>query len=169
MLADLGLLVRQKVGSQVHYRANQASPVFPELAGLLRKTAGLADVLRGALEPLRGKVQMAFVFGSVATGTDGVSSDVDVMVLGAAGFAEVVRALASTQEALRREVNPTVMSVREFSTRVAGGDGFARGLVKGPRLWLTGSEEDMASFIDSRKGQRAGKAVRRLQKAAHRA
>ena len=38
-LAELGLLLRQEAGRQVHYRANPACPVFDELAGLLRKTA----------------------------------------------------------------------------------------------------------------------------------
>ncbi len=54
-LAELGVLLRREVGRQVHYRANSASPVFAELAGLLRKTAGLADVLRETLVPLGKK------------------------------------------------------------------------------------------------------------------
>lgn len=58
----MGLLLRQEVGRQVHYRANAAHPVHAELAQLLRKTErGLVDVLREALEPLSAKVQLAFV------------------------------------------------------------------------------------------------------------
>jgi predicted nucleotidyltransferase len=146
-LASLGLLLRQEVGRQVHYSANGASPVFAELAGLLRKTSGLADVLREAMSPLAHKVSMSFVYGSVAAGKERASSDVDVMVLGSASFAEVVRALADANAALRREVNPTVMSAREFAQRVAAGDGFARSLVKGERLWLIGSEDGFAGVL----------------------
>lgn len=153
MLAELGLLVRQEIGRQVHYRANEASPVFAEVAGLLRKTAGVADVLRDALVPLGGKVSMAFVYGSVAAGKERASSDVDLMVLGSAGFAEVVRALAAAHTALRREVNPTVLSAREFAQRLAAGDGFARSVVKGERLWLIGSEDDFAELVADRKAQ----------------
>lgn len=153
VLAELGLLVRQEVGRQVHYRANEASPIFTELAGLLRKTAGLADVMRDALVRLGGKVAMAFVYGSVAAGKERALSDVDVMVLGSAGFAEVVRALASVHTALRREVNPTVMSAREFAQRLAAADGFARGVVKGERLWLIGTEDDFAELVADRKAQ----------------
>lgn len=153
LLAELGLLVRQEIGRQVHYRANEASPIFAELAGLLRKTTGLVDVLRDALAPLGGNVSMAFVYGSVAAGTERASSDVDVMVLGSAGFAEVVRALASAHTALRREVNPTVMSAREFAQRLAAGDGFARSVAKGERLWLIGTEDDFAELVADRKAQ----------------
>jgi predicted nucleotidyltransferase len=153
LLAELGLLVRQEIGRQVHYRANEANPIFTELAGLLRKTAGLADVLRDALVPLGGKVSMAFVYGSVAAGTERPSSDVDVMVLGSVGFAEVVRELATATTALRREVNPTVMSPREFAQHLAAGDGFTRSVVKGERLWLIGSEDDFAELVADRKAQ----------------
>jgi predicted nucleotidyltransferase len=150
-LAEVGLLLRQEVGRQVHYRANTASPVFDELAGLLRKTAGLADVLRDALTPLGSKAKLAFVYGSVAAGTERASSDVDLMVLGSASFADVARATAAAQLTLRREVNPTVMTPREFSRKLASGDGFARSVAKGARLWLIGGEDDFAELAANRK------------------
>jgi len=150
-LADVGLLLRQEVGRQVHYRANTASPVFDELAGLLRKTAGLADVLRDALASLDSKVRLAFVYGSVASGTERSGSDVDLMVLGSAGFADVARATAAAQSTLRREVNPTVMTPREFARKLASGDSFARSVAKGVRLWLIGGEDDFAELAPNRK------------------
>jgi len=150
-LANVGLLLRQEVGRQVHYRANTASPVFDELAGLLRKTAGLADVLRDALASLGSKVKLAFVYGSVAAGTERAGSDVDLMVLGSAGFADLTRATAPAQSTLRREVNPTVMTPREFTRKLAGGDGFARSVAKGARLWLIGGEDDFAELVAHRK------------------
>jgi predicted nucleotidyltransferase len=151
MLADLGLLVRQEVGRQVHYRANKQSPVFGELVGLLRKTTGLADVLRDALAPLGKKVSLAFVYGSMAAGTEREGSDVDLMVLGSANFADLARALADAQATLRRDVNPTVMTPREFARKLADGDGFARSVAKGARLWLIGSEDDFAELAAHRK------------------
>jgi len=154
-LAGMGLLVRQEVGRQVHYRADTASPVYAELAGLLRKTAGVVDVLREALVPLADRVGLAFVFGSVAAGTERTGSDVDVLILGSAGFAEVVRALAPTQEALRREVNPTVMSIKAFADKLVAGDGFARSVAEGPRLWLLGGEDDFAELAAHREAQAA--------------
>jgi predicted nucleotidyltransferase len=150
-LADVGLLLRQEVGRQVHYRANTASPVFDELAGLLRKTAGLADVLSGALTSLGSKVKLAFVYGSVAAGTERAGSDVDLMVLGSASFADVARATAAAQSTLRREVNPTVMTPREYARKFASGDGFARSVAKGARLWLIGGEDDFAELAAHRK------------------
>jgi len=150
LLSDLGLLLRQEVGRQVHYRANPGSPVFEELAGILRKTVGVADVLRDRLAPLLDKVTFAFVYGSVAAGKERPGSDVDLMVLGSAGFADLARALADAQPILRRGVNPTVMTARAFMQALAAGDGFARSVVQGPKLWLMGDKDDFAKLAAHR-------------------
>lgn len=150
LLADMGLLLRQEVGRQVHYRANVAHPVHADMAQLLRKTAGLADVLRASLEPLGAKVEQAFVYGSMASGTERPGSDVDLMVLGKASFADLARALAAAQTTLRREVNPTVMTRREFADKLAQGDAFAHSVTKGDKLWLKGDESDLAEPAEDR-------------------
>lgn len=160
-LADLGLLSRQDVGRQVTYQANTQSPVFADLAGLLRKTAGLADVLREVLAPLGDAVTLAFVYGSMADGTDRPGSDVDVMVLGDAGFAEVTLALAKTGEVLGREVNPTPMPLADFTRRWAAGDGFARSVAAGARIWVKGEEHDFAELVAHRETEGAQRQRRR--------
>ncbi len=149
-LSDLGLLLRQEVGRQVHYQANPQCPVFAELAGLLRKTAGVADVLRDALVPLGKRVALAFVYGSVAAGTERSGSDVDVMLLGSAGFADVALALADVQATLGREVNPTPMSTQDFARKLADGDGFSRSVAASPKIWLIGGEDDFAKLVAHR-------------------
>jgi len=150
MLAELGLLHRQETGRQVHYRANTDSPVFDDLASLLRKTAGLADQLREALLPLGSKVQMAFVYGSMAAGTERPGSDVDLMILGSASFADLALALSPLHERLRREVNPTTMSPQNFKRRFAERDGFVSSLLTGQRIWLIGGEDDLGKLVAHR-------------------
>ena len=44
-LADAGLLSAERIGNQIHYSANEASPVFDELAAVLEKTAGAPPIL----------------------------------------------------------------------------------------------------------------------------
>lgn len=45
LLADAGLLTPERLGNQIRYSANEASPVFHELAAVLEKTAGAPPVL----------------------------------------------------------------------------------------------------------------------------
>jgi len=86
-LAESGLLLREPLGNQIRYRANTACPIYPELAELFRKTAGLADLLREALAPLAKRITAAFVFGSMARGGGTAASDVDLFVIGEVDFA----------------------------------------------------------------------------------
>lgn len=139
-MTALGLLSRQEVGRQVHYRANTQSPVFEELAGLLRKTAGLVDVLREALKPAADQIEYAFVYGSMASGAEHAHSDVDVMIVGRIGFGEAVQALSPAQEKLRREVNPTVLAPAEVARKLRDKDSFVAQVWAKPRLWIIGGE-----------------------------
>jgi predicted nucleotidyltransferase len=137
-LAEAGLLDRRAAGNQIRYQADQSCPIFTELAGIFRKTAGLADVLRDALSPLGRTVRIAFVFGSVAQGQEGAMSDVDVMVLGPAKFDRVVEMLAPAAEELRREVNPVVMALGDFRAKVKARDRFAARVMREPKIVLMG-------------------------------
>ena len=145
-LSAAGLLLRERQGNQVLYQANRACPVFDELAGLFRKTSGTASVVLGALEAIVSQVQFALLFGSFAQGTETPGSDVDVLVVGSAGFAKVVRALYSAQEALQREINPVVYSPEEFMLRVQNKEPLVVEVLAKPKLFLIGTEHDFAKF-----------------------
>lgn len=146
-MADLGLLLRQEVGRQVHYKANRASPIFEELAGLLRKTAGLVDLLREALAPLADRIECAFVYGSMARGEDHATSDVDVMLVGDIEYPDAMVALGPLDARLRRDVNPTICTRSELLARVAKENAFASRVLAGPKLWLYGGEQDLAVAV----------------------
>lgn len=145
-LAQAGLLLRQEQGNQVRYQANRACPVFPELAGLFRKTCGLVDVLADALRHLADEILLAFVFGSMARGDEQAGSDVDIMVIGTPAFAEVVKALYPAQDTLQREINPVIYSPQEASRRIEAGDDFIRELLAKPKLWVIGTEHDLGKL-----------------------
>ena len=140
-LEQAGLVNASRSGNQRLYQANRESPIFAELQGIMRKTAGLADVLREALEPLASGIEQAFVFGSIARGEAGPRSDVDLMVVGDLSFTEVVEAVYPLQERLGREVNPIVMTAKEFRAR-ADDPGFIARVLNGPRITLLGDGDD---------------------------
>lgn len=142
-LVALDVLRREQIGRQVFYRANPDCSVLPELTGLLRKTAGLVDVLRDALSPLADRIDAAFVYGSMAKGKTHAHSDVDLMIVGSAGFADVALALDPAQQAIRREINATVLSPNDFMARRSEQDSFMATLWKEPKLWLLGSADDL--------------------------
>lgn len=135
-LATLGVLRREQIGRQVFYRANPDCSVLPELTGLLRKTAGIVDVLRDALAPLADRIKMAFVYGSMAKGNPHAHSDVDLMVVGNLGFADVVLTLQHAQDTIGRDINPTVLDPQAFEKRRTQRDSFVATIWREPKLWL---------------------------------
>lgn len=163
-LAEAGLLLRKVQGNQVRYQANRQCPVFTELAGLLRKTTGAAEVLTQALSPLLPAV--ALIFGSVARGTETANSDIDLLVLADAGFAEVVKAIYPTQAMLGREVNPVVYSAAEFRRRTQDGEPLVSEILASPKIFLIGVEHDLGELIgDTTASVLSGDAGRRAASA----
>jgi predicted nucleotidyltransferase len=142
-LVECGVVVESRDGNRTYYQANRECPVYPELASLIRKTSGLADVLGAALTGLREQIDVAFVYGSQARQEAGPDSDVDLMVIGTVGFAEVVSALAQAQDTLAREVNPTVYSPEEFHRKASSGHPFVRSVLKDRKIFLIGDADEL--------------------------
>jgi uncharacterized protein len=142
-LAGMGILISRTEGRQKYYRANENSPIFPELRSLAVKTGGIADILRSALAPLAGRVQIAFIYGSFAEGREREGSDVDLMILGEVQLRELVKALQPAQETLGREVNPVVYPAEEFRARMREGNHFLLQVLSGGKLFLMGGEDEL--------------------------
>ena len=139
-----GILQRKQIGNQVHYSANLNCPIFDELASILRKTSGLADVLAKALIGLENKIEFAFVFGSVARGDQQTHSDIDVMLIGSLNFSDAVQALHASQAVLQREINPVVYSQNEFNRRIKNNDTFINEVLAKPKLFIIGKENELS-------------------------
>jgi predicted nucleotidyltransferase len=138
-LVDAGLLTREARGREVHYRANRACPIFAELHGLVLKTVGLADVLRGALLPFQTDITLAVVYGSQAAGTARSGSDVDLLVVGTVEEMALHKAVADAETQLARTVNYTLLTPREFARRRRERGGFVARVLDGPLIPLLGS------------------------------
>jgi len=145
-LESSGLVTVRRLGTQKHYQANPVSPVFVELAGIVRKTVGLAEPLREALSPVASGILAAFVFGSVAKRKDTATSDIDLMVVSdRLTYADVFEALEPVTAKLGRTINPTVYSRRELAKRRREANAFVTRVLAQPKLWIIGTENDLAA------------------------
>ncbi|MBN8716482.1 MAG: nucleotidyltransferase domain-containing protein [Xanthomonadales bacterium] len=145
-LAGSGLVLMTPLGNQKRYHANPDAPIHDELVAIVRKTFGLAAPLREALAPLANRVQMAFVYGSVAKGSDTAASDIDLMLVTEdLTYPEVMAALHPLIERLGRDINPTLYTPADLRKRIAAGNSFITRVLAQPRLWLIGGEHDLAA------------------------
>ncbi|HEV8654885.1 MAG TPA: nucleotidyltransferase domain-containing protein, partial [Candidatus Limnocylindria bacterium] len=142
-LSSAGLVVVGTAGGRRVYSADTRSAVYDEIASIVRKLRGPVAALRSALAVRRG-VELAFVFGSFATGSATASSDVDLMVLGDDSARLVRAALAGAERELRRSINEHVMTTQEWKARLRKRDPFLSNVRVEPKLWVIGEEDELA-------------------------
>jgi predicted nucleotidyltransferase len=139
-----GLVSVERIGNQKHYRANRQSPIFTELQGIVVKTVALSEPLRNALEPYSDRIRAAFVYGSVAKGTDTANSDIDLMVIGdELSYSELYAALQNVEDAVHRKVNPMFLSLKDWQRKASEKASFISKVNALPKIFVSGSEEDL--------------------------
>jgi predicted nucleotidyltransferase len=143
-LRQSGLVSVERIGKQKHYRANPESAVYNELHGLVLKTVGLAEPLAESLKPHAANITAAFVFGSMAKGTQHAGSDVDLMVIGDdLDYADLYSALQRAELKLKRPIKPLFMSTQDWQQRRAEKDSFVHKISVQPIIPVIGSEREL--------------------------
>ncbi|MEN6587146.1 MAG: transcriptional regulator [Sulfuricella sp.] len=143
-LVESGLVTVTRIGSQKHYQANPAAPIFEELRGIVTKTLGPAEVLRAALVPLGEQVRLALVYGSVAKHSDTAHSDIDLLIVSdVLTLEQLYTALTPIEQRLGRRVSPTLYGSAEFRRRRTGGNAFLAKVLAGETIRLTEDRDDL--------------------------
>lgn len=147
-LYKLNLVLKNRDGNRLYYRANRQHPIYSELHSLVVKTVGLIEVFKDALagEPT---IRSAFIFGSIAEGSEKAESDIDLMVIGEIGLRSVSRLLQGLAEDFGREINPYILSPNEFINRKSETEHFISKVLLSPKLFVIGDENDLIDFAKS--------------------
>ena len=136
-LTSSGLLMVSRQGNQNHYQANKSCPIFAELKIIIQKTFGVVGVLQTALDNLLPELEQAFIYGSIAKGSEHNQSDIDLMLVGEnLRYGEVMELLANAEQQLGRTINPTLYTPQDFRKRVEAKQSFITRVMEQPRLWL---------------------------------
>lgn len=143
-LTKSGLLTTWYIGNQKHYQANRESPIFEELYGIVLKTFGLSKVVRETLEIFAEDIEVAFIYGSVAKGTDHASSDVDIMIVSdKLTYSDIMSVIPLIESKLDRHVNATLYKPSEFRKRVDTDSSFVKRVMEQPKILLIGMEDEI--------------------------
>ena len=142
-LQGCGLVTAGLIGNQKHYQVNPAAPIYNEIRGIVLKTFGVVDVLRTMLQPFASSIDVAFVYGSVAKGTDKASSDIDVLIVSETiSYPKLLEAIGVVT-GLGRAVNPSIYKRVEFEKKAAEEGGFLARVLEEPKLFLVGADHDI--------------------------
>jgi predicted nucleotidyltransferase len=161
LLGEIGILNSARQGQHQYYWANTDCMIYHELHSIMVKTFGVTDVIASALGALKDRIRIAFLFGSVATGDDTARSDIDLIVIGNLSLRILTAALHEIEAELGRPVNPTLFTEAEFAQRYQSGDHFARSISDTEKIFVIGSDDDLAELAAQRLDQRRKNKSRR--------
>ncbi len=140
-LEKAGLLSSEPVGNQKHYGLREDSPILDDLRNIFLKTAGASAELRAAMEKI-ASIELAFIYGSYASGEAHAGSDIDLMVVGDVTNSELAPAVARTERRLKRQINYTLYTRGEVEEGLGKKGEFVHEVFSGPKLVLMGSADD---------------------------
>jgi len=142
-LVSVGLLLRRQDGRLTYFKANADSPLFRDLRGLLDKTSGIVPTLKSALTRFDERIELAFLYGSIARGEEHSASDVDLAIVGTLKQIDLLPALRKLEARFGREVNVTLFSPEEFRRKLAAEDHFLHSVLKGKTIPLKGTLNEL--------------------------
>ncbi|MDI6716700.1 MAG: nucleotidyltransferase domain-containing protein [Actinomycetota bacterium] len=138
----IGLLLSKREGNIKFYWVNKNFPIYEELKSIILKTVGLADALREKLSEV-GHIDFAFIYGSVAKNLEDARSDIDLMVIGDPDLDVLNDVVSAAEKVLRRDVNYTVFTPKEWKERVAKKDSFVMDVLNNKKIFLIGGEDEL--------------------------
>lgn len=142
-LRDAGILESKREGNRVYYRADSDCPIYLELRSIITKTTGLIDQILVVLTPHKTKIQLAFIYGSIARYDDESKSDVDLFIIGELGVSDLYPSLREVENQIGREITPIIYSVEEFREKLNDGNHFLNSILETKRLVILGNADDL--------------------------
>jgi predicted nucleotidyltransferase len=142
-LVASGILHEKRDGNRLYVQAESNSPIFSPLRELIAKTLGIKSVLEDALRTLSGKIDCAFIYGSVARGEEHTSSDVDIMIIGQIGLSDISKILRPLEKRLNREINATCYQPEEFTRKIESGNHFLTSVLQKEKSFLIGDSNEL--------------------------
>ena len=146
-LVSAGMLLVRCEGNQHYYSANPDNPVYNELVNIVRKTFGIADVIREALMPVYENIDLAFIYGSIAKKEETSNSDIDLLVISdSLAYTDLMTVLADAESSLARTINPSIYTVAQIKDKLQQDNAFLTRVMEQPKLWIKGCDDDTRKF-----------------------
>src|SRR5580698_2945220 len=135
-----GLFRAEVSGRQKYFQLNRAYPLFKEVRSIVAKTIGAVPLIAESLKKIDG-IDEAYLYGSFARGREDTVSDIDVLVIGTPRSDVLAEAVRKLERQLGREINYTVLTVKEFKSRRDRKDAFLANVWHHKRVSLIGPDE----------------------------
>jgi predicted nucleotidyltransferase len=141
-LESIGLLISRKEGNLKYYSSNRDFLLYDELRSIILKTRGAIGALKETLSRTKN-IDYAFIYGSIASGTETAKSDIDLMVIGEISLESLLRLVRGPEKILGREINPSLYGLKEYKRRMKKKDPFIVQVMSEPRMMIIGENDGL--------------------------
>ncbi len=142
-LSTTGILKTKREGNRIYFQAEANSPIFNPLRELVAQTLGVIPALKESLIQFAAQTECAFIYGSVARGEEKSTSDVDLLVIGAVGLANLAPTLRRLEKKFSRELNATCFAPEEFKEKARRANHFLTTVLKEKKIFIKGDADDL--------------------------
>jgi predicted nucleotidyltransferase len=140
-LESFGLINGQKKGNQQYYAVNRDFFIYDELQKIVLKTEGIAKIIKEDLARV-SNIECMFIYGSFAQGTAGAKSDIDLFIVGDVNENSLIPLIHTSERAINREINYTLMHSDELRKRKRAGDPFVKNVMNERKIMIIGACDD---------------------------
>ena len=126
-LTENDILIAERDGRNVYYRANINHPLFPELSSMVRKITGIDELARSVIDRL-GNLEAVYLTGDYARGQD--TGIIDMVLIGDINREQLDDVVRKTERYIKRKIRPLVLTQEEFDQLL--NKGTLKGVMK---LW----------------------------------
>ena len=141
-LENIGLLISRKEGNLKYYSSNRDFLLYDELRSIILKTRGAIGALKETLSRTKN-FDYAFIYGSIASGTETAKSDIDLMVIGEISLESLLKLVRGPEKILGREINPSLYGLKEYKRRMKKKDPFIVQVMSEPRMMIIGDNDGL--------------------------
>jgi predicted nucleotidyltransferase len=147
-LTASGILRSRRDGNRLYFQAETESPIFIPLKDLITQLLGVETQIKQSFAVFADRISVAFIYGSVARGENSTQSDVDLIVIGSIGLAEISPVLRELERQFNREINANCYSVEEFQKKIALENHFVTSILSGEKIFLIRGENELGQIIN---------------------
>ncbi|MCE1248591.1 MAG: nucleotidyltransferase domain-containing protein [Firmicutes bacterium] len=135
-----GIFKTNRIGGIVFYQLNQKHTIYSELKNIIFKTIGIEGGLRDTLGSLPG-IDSAFIFGSFASGNEGVFSDIDLFIIGNPDSDQLDDSFNILENKYQREINYHLYSIEDWKKKKQEDNSFLANILQKSKIFIVGDEQ----------------------------
>lgn len=145
-MEEEGILVSEYKANARYFKTNKAYPLYKELKSIVFKTVGVTGSLKEALKKV-GNINFSFIYGSYAKAKENYLSDIDFIVIGSPNEDVLIKGLDKLEEALNREINYKLYSLKEFKSEIKEKEPFLLEILRDKKIMIIGEENELREIL----------------------